>query len=97
MLGLPENFSIVSTLNYYRRFGYSDERLNAGEYIWNVSGSWHWARPKLTFIIDAYDLLQQIKSVNYYVNALDRTESWSNTIPRYLMVRVRYHLDLSPK
>ena len=37
------------------------------------------------------------KSVNYYVNALGRTESWSNTIPRYLMVRVRYHLDLSPK
>lgn len=97
MLGLPEHFSIVSTLNYYRRFGYSDERLNAGEYIWNVSGSWHWTRPKLTFIIDAYDLLQQIKSVNYYVNALGRTESWSNTIPRYLMVRVRYHLDLSPK
>lgn len=94
---LPANIVLSSNLTLYSRRGYSDAALNTNEYIWNASASWHWKRAHLTFAIDGYDLLHQIKAVSQYVDALGRTESWSNTLPRYAMLRVRYHINLSPK
>lgn len=94
---LPANFRISSNFTIYCRRGYSDSALNTNEYIWNGSTSWYWKKTRLTFALDIYDILHQIKSVSQYVDALGRTESWSNTLPRYAMLRIRYHLDLSPK
>lgn len=94
---LPADFRLSSNLTLYCRRGYSDPTLNTNEYIWNASASWHWKKTRLTFAIDGYDLLHQIKAVSQYVDAFGRTESWSNTLPRYAMLRIRYHLDLSPK
>ncbi len=94
---LPANFRLSSVLTLYCHRGYSDPTLNTDEYIWNASASWHWKKAHLTFVLDGYDLLHQLKSVSQYVNSFGRTESWSNTLPRYAMLRVRYHLDLSPR
>lgn len=94
---LPADFRISSNLTLYCRRGYSDPTLNSNEYIWNASASWHWKKARLTFALDGYDLLHQIKAVSQFVDAFGRTESWSNTLPRYAMLRIRYHLDISPK
>lgn len=94
---LPADFRLSSNLTLYCRRGYSDPTLNTNEYIWNASASWHWKKARLTFALDGYDLLHQIKAVSQFVDAFGRTESWSNTVPRYAMLRIRYHLDLSPK
>ncbi len=94
---LPADFRISTNMTLYCRRGYSDPTLNTNEYIWNASASWHWKKARLTFALDGYDLLHQIKAVSQYVDAFGRTESWSNTLPRYAMLRIRYHLDLSPK
>lgn len=94
---LPKNISLNSSFNVYTRSGYNDPNLNSTECIWNASASWYWKKAKLTFSADAYDLLHQIKRVSYFADAMGRTESWSNTIPRYAMMRVRYHFDISPK
>lgn len=94
---LPANFRVSTNFTYYTRRGYIDESLNTNEAIWNVTASWHWKKANLTFLVDGYDLLGQIKTVSYYVDALGRTEIWRNSLPRYALLRVRYHIDLSPK
>lgn len=68
--------------------------MNSEEYLWNLSASWS-LNKKLSFSLDGYDLLHQIKAVSYFVSPSGRTEQWSNTIGRYLMLRLHYRLDLT--
>ena len=94
---LPLNFSISSNLTIRSRRGYSDPNLNTDTYILNGSiGGWL-KRTGIRFSIEGYDLLHQIKSVTYRVDAYGRTEAWSNTLPSYIMLRLSYHLNLQPK
>lgn len=94
---LPLNFTISSNLTIRSRRGYSDPNLNTDTYILNGSiGGWL-KKTGIRFSIDGYDLLHQIKSVTYRVDAYGRTEAWSNTLPSYIMLRLSYHLNLQPK
>ncbi len=94
---LPLNFTISSNLTIRSRRGYSDPNLNTDTYILNGSIGWYLRNTSLRFSIDGYDLLHQIKSVTYRVDAYGRTEAWSNTLPSYIMLRLSYHLNLQPK
>lgn len=96
-LRLPYDIGLSSNATLFTRRGYDDPALNSNEVVWNASASWTWKKPRLTFILDAYDMLGQIKVISAYSNALGRTESWKNTLPRYVLLRLRYHLDVSPK
>lgn len=94
---LPADIRLSSDLTLHCRRGYAESALNTDEYLWNASASWYWKKMRLTFALDGYDLLHQIKAISQYVDPLGRTASWSNTLPRYAMLRIRYHLDLSPR
>ena len=72
---LPANFRVSTNFTYYTRRGYVDESLNTNEAIWNVTASWHWKKANLTFLVDGYDLLGQIKTVSYYVEPWDAPKS----------------------
>ena len=95
--GLPADIRLTTSASLNTRRGYDDPALNSNEVVWNASASWTWKKQRLTFILDAYDMLGQIKVISAYSNALGRTESWKNTLPRYVLLRLRYHLDVSPK
>ncbi len=92
---LPYRFSIQSSLIIRSRRGYNDAELNTDQFI--LTGSIGWSIKRVVFSLDGYDLLRQIKSISYIVNAYGRSESWSNTVPSYVMLRLRYHIDLKPK
>ncbi len=91
---LPGNVKISSTLTVHTRHGYQGD-YKRREYIWEASASWHWKKPRLTFFIDGFDMLRQIGSVSVYTDPLGRTQTWSNTLPGYVLLRVRYHLDIA--
>ncbi|MDE7335165.1 MAG: outer membrane beta-barrel family protein [Muribaculaceae bacterium] len=95
--GLPFNIRLATDANLLTRKGFDDPTLNSNEIVWNATASWYWKKKRLSFILDAYDILGQIKVISAYSNELGRTESWSNTLPRYVLLRLRYHLDISPK
>lgn len=92
---LPHNLFLTTDLALNTRRGYTDSRINTNEWILNAGAQWHWARPGLRFILDGYDLLQQISRISYVINAQGRTESWDNTIPRYVMLRIIYQFNAS--
>ncbi|MDE6535893.1 MAG: outer membrane beta-barrel family protein [Muribaculaceae bacterium] len=92
---MPHNLSLTTDLALNTRRGYADAHLNTNEWILNAGAQWHWTRPGLRFILDGYDLLHQISRISYVINAQGRTESWDNTIPRYVMLRIIYQFNAS--
>lgn len=94
---LPLNFRIASNLNIRTRRGYADANLNTDTYILNGSISWFWKQTGISFTLDGYDLLHQIKSITYTIDPYGRTESWNNNLPRYAMLRISFHKFHSPK
>lgn len=90
---MPHNLSLTTELSLNTRSGYTNSRLNTKELILNAGARWHWTRSGLRFILDGYDLLQQISRISYMINAQGRTESWDNTIPRYVMLHIIYQFN----
>lgn len=47
--------------------------------------------------IRGYDILHQMKQVQYAVNAQGRTQEMYNILPRFVMFSVQYTFDFKPK
>ena len=44
-----------------------------------------------------YDLLGQVSSLRYSINAQGRTETWTNSMCRYALLTVSYRFSQKPK
>jgi len=51
----------------------------------------------MLFTLSAYDILGQISNHTYRVDAQGRTETWTNTIPRYAMLSISWRFNKNPK
>ena len=47
--------------------------------------------------LEGHDLLHQLSNTTYEVNAQGRTETWYRVIPNYVMLRVAWQFNRSPK
>lgn len=81
----------------YSRRGYGSETLNADDFVLNASISQSFLKGKLVAMVNGYDLLHQVSSTQYAVNAQGRTETWFRSLPRYVMLHLIYHWNKSPK
>ncbi len=79
------------------RRGYEDSAMNTTEWIWNATIQKSILKGALTFKLSAVDLLGQLTSVNYSINAQGRTETWVNSLPRYAMLTISYRFNYTPK
>lgn len=48
-------------------------------------------------MLDGFDMLHQLSNVSYAVSATGRTVSYSNALPRYMLLSVQYRLNIQPK
>lgn len=97
LLQLPFDFQLGTDINLMMRRGYSDRVLNTTDWIWNASLSKVMLRGNLTFKLDAVDILGQISQVSHALNAQGRTETWTNTMPRYVMLHLIWRFQVIPK
>ena len=81
----------------YSRRGYGNSLLNTDDFVLNASLSQPLWKGKLILRVEAFDLLHQLSTTHYEVNALGRTETWYRTLPRYVMLHVVYHWNRNPK
>lgn len=96
-INLPKNFKINSSFTIHARRGFADKAMNTTEYLWNASVEKNLLKNgALNLKLAAYDLLQSVKSVSINVNAQGRTETWSNSLPRYVMLTASYRFDKRP-
>lgn len=95
---LPAGFGISTDFTFYTRRGYGVEYLDTTDPVWNVRVSYapprnsHWV-----INLDGFDMLHQLSNVNYAVTASGRTVSYTNSLPRYVILTVQYRLSIQPK
>lgn len=95
---LPWAVELNTDLTLYTRNGYADATMNKSEWIWNASVEKRFLKNKsLCFKCTAFDLLAQRRNVERRVNAQGYTETWYNTLPRYLLFTLSYRFHKSPK
>lgn len=95
---LPAGFGISTDFLCYTRRGYGSSALDTTDPVWNArlsftpTGNKHW-----TVMLDGFDLLHKLSNVNYAVSASGRTVTFTNTLPRYVMLSVQYRLNIQPR
>ena len=94
---LWKKVDLATDIKMFSRRGYSDSKLNTDNLIWNASIGTSFDKGKLITRLEGFDLLQQLTSVQYYVNGQGRTETWRNTLPSYVMLHCIYRLNVNPK
>ena len=81
----------------FSRRGYQSEMMNTDDLVWNAELSRSFFKEKFTLKLTAFDLLHQLSNTQYSVNAQGRTETWTNSIPRFVMLSAAYKLNHTPK
>ena len=83
--------------NMYVSRGYGSKELNKDDFVLNASVSQPFFKGKLIARLEAFDLLHELSSTQYVVNAQGRTETWNRFLPRYVMLHLTYHWNRNPK
>lgn len=94
---LPYNFGLTTDFTVYMRRGYNDSALNTDNYVWNARLSYSEPRARLLFMVDAWDILHDIKNVSCHVNTQGRTETYSTVLPRYVLFHIQWNFSKQPK
>ena len=92
---LPWSMQLSTNLGMTSRRGYSDKSMNTNELVWNAQIAQSFLRDKtLSVRLEFYDILGQQSSFSRTLNAMMRSDSESNAINSYAMLRVNYRLNL---
>ena len=93
---LPWKLQIATDLKMFSRRGYQSHLMNDDHLVWNAQLTRSFLKEKLTLKLQAFDLLHELSNTQYEVNAQGRTETWHNSLPRYLMLTAAVKLSKSP-
>ena len=88
--------TVAADATMYSRRGYGSS-LNTDDFIFNASLSQSFLKGKLIARVDAFDILQQLSSVRYEVNAQGRIDTWYRCLPHYVMFHLAYHWNKNSK
>ena len=91
------NTTVSADGNMYSRRGYGSSGLNTDDFVLNTSVSQSLFKGKLIARIEAFDILHQLSSTQYEVNAQGRRETWYRSLPHYVMAHLVYHFSKNPK
>ena len=97
MVVLPGEVNLSTDITMYSRRGYEDVGMNEDNLVWNARATKSILKGRITFAVDAFDILHQLRKVDRYVNAQGRVETYYNTVPRYVMFHAMYKFNVMPK
>ena len=97
LLALPWQLQLSTDISLYMRRGYVDESMNTDQWVWNARLSRPFLKGKLLVMLDGFDLLGQLDNVTRTVNAQGRTETYTNSLPRYALLHALYKFNKQPK
>ncbi|WP_434501626.1 outer membrane beta-barrel protein [Prevotella sp.] len=85
-------FTIATDATMYSRRGYGSSLMNTNDFLLNAQLTHPFAKGRIIAKLQTFDLLHQMKSTKYSVNAQGRTEIRYNNIPSYLMFSLSFNL-----
>ena len=97
ILKLPWKLDLSTDLNLYTRTGYADESLNTNDFVWNARLSRPFFKGKFLVLLDGFDILGQLSNVTRVMNAQGRTETYTNVMPRYVLLHAVWRFNKQPK
>ena len=99
-----KGFALATDIKMFSRRGYGNAQLNRNEIVWNASVSRSFTLPfakksggTITARLEAFDLLRKLSNTQIVINGQGRTETLSNTLPRYVMLHLSYNFNRIPK
>lgn len=90
-------FTVATDIKMFSRRGYASSELNTNDLVWNASLSKTLLKGKLIARLEAFDILHQLRNTEIMINAQGRTETITNTIPRYAMLHLQWQFNKMPK
>lgn len=88
----------VSTdMTFYSKSGYNLSGLKRNRLMWNARIGKGFLNDKLVIMLDGFDILHQLESVEYSVSAQGRSERYVNVIPRYVMLHAQFRFNHQPR
>ena len=96
-LNLPAKFQFATDLTMYARRGYQQREMNTTDWVWNAQLTRSFLKGKLLAKLKGFDILQQLSNTRYVMNEQGRTESWHNSIPRYVMFSLSWRFNITPQ
>ena len=97
LLQLPWKLQLSTSIVNYCRRGYSDPQMNRDELIWGAKLSRQLVKNALTVSIEGFDLLGQLSNRQYNINAQGRTETYTNIVSQYVLLKLTYQFRKFPK
>lgn len=96
---LPAGFGINTDFTLYTRTGYGSKELDTTDAIWNLQLSYTppAGKGRWVFMLDSFDILKRLTNVHYAVTASGRTVSYTNALPRYVMLSIQYRINIQPR
>ena len=94
---LPWNFTFDTDVTMNSHRGYADEEMNGNHLYWDASVTKSFKQGKWVMKLCGYDLLGQVSSLRYSINAQGRTETWTNSMRRYALLTISYRFTQKPK
>lgn len=89
--------TFATDMTLYSQHGYKSKEMNSDDWLWNASFSRGFLKGRLVARVDMYDILHQLSSRSYSVNAQSRVETHYNSIPHYILFSLGYRFAKSPK
>ena len=87
--------TFTTDITQQARRGYSDATMNTTELIWNARLQQSFLRENnLIVSLEWNDILGQRSNISRMISATQRSDSWSNSIYSYGMLRVMYNFNL---
>lgn len=62
-------WQISTDATMYSRRGYADNTFNTDNFVWNIRVAKKFLKGRLTFILDGFDVLNNISNVRQTLNA----------------------------
>ena len=94
---LPWEMQFNTTLVNYSHRGYSDPDMNRDELIWGAKVSRPIIKKVLTLSLEGFDLLGQLSNRSYNINEQGRTETYTNVVSQYAMLKLTFNFQRFPK
>ena len=94
---LPWKMQLAADFSATLRTGYNDPNMNEAAFVCNARLSRSFFRGKLTMILDGFDIFNGIKDIRRTINEQGRTETWYNSVHRYVMLHAFYKFAKKPK
>ena len=94
---LPWKMQLAADFSTTLRTGYNDHNMNEAAFVCNARLSKSFFHGKLTMILDGFDIFNGIKDIRRTINEQGRTETWYNSVHRYVMLHAFYKFAKKPK